>query len=100
MLLIEKEKKDTNAEVKWLDSDNLQIVMIDFGLAQVSSSPEDKGVDLYVLERALISTHNDFPDLFKVILNSYKNYSKTNTKEILAKFEEVRARGRKRTMIG
>lgn len=31
--------------------------MIDFGLSQISTLAEDKGVDLYVLERALISTH-------------------------------------------
>lgn len=32
-------------------------VMIDFGLSQNSSLPEDKGVDLYVLERAFLSAH-------------------------------------------
>lgn len=35
------------------------VVMLDFGLTQVQSavSIEEKGVDLYVLERALTSTH-------------------------------------------
>ena len=33
------------------------IVLIDFGLSYVSSLVEDKAVDLYVLERALASTH-------------------------------------------
>jgi TP53 regulating kinase-like protein len=32
-------------------------VLIDFGLAHQSTSVEDKAVDLYVLERALSSTH-------------------------------------------
>jgi TP53 regulating kinase-like protein len=32
-------------------------VIIDFGLSYVSQLVEDKAVDLYVLERALISTH-------------------------------------------
>ena len=32
-------------------------VIIDFGLSYVSSLPEDKAVDLYVLERAFLSTH-------------------------------------------
>ena len=33
------------------------IVLIDFGLSYVSALVEDKAVDLYVLERALASTH-------------------------------------------
>lgn len=32
-------------------------VLIDFGLSYTSSLAEDKGVDLYVLERAFLSTH-------------------------------------------
>lgn len=32
-------------------------VLIDFGLSYVSVMPEDKAVDLYVLERAFSSTH-------------------------------------------
>ena len=39
------------------DNDPEQLVMIDFGLSYTSTMEEDKGVDLYVLERALISTH-------------------------------------------
>jgi TP53 regulating kinase-like protein len=38
---------------------NQEIVMIDFGLASVASLVEDKAVDLYVLERAFLSTHSD-----------------------------------------
>lgn len=32
-------------------------VFIDFGLGAMKATPEDKAVDLYVLERAFISTH-------------------------------------------
>ena len=32
-------------------------MLIDFGLGSVSSSEEDMAVDLYVLERAFVSTH-------------------------------------------
>ena len=39
------------------------LVLIDFGLTTVSSSSEDMGVDLYVLERAFISTHVEAKDL-------------------------------------
>ncbi|RWW82341.1 hypothetical protein BHE74_00009201 [Ensete ventricosum] len=40
-------KRDTN-----------QLVLIDFGLSFTSTLPEDKAVDLYVLERALLSMHS------------------------------------------
>lgn len=41
--------------------DKASIVIIDFGLSYVSALAEDKAVDLYVLERALASTHPE-PD--------------------------------------
>jgi TP53 regulating kinase-like protein len=34
-----------------------EVVLIDFGLGSVSRSEEDMAVDLYVLERAFVSTH-------------------------------------------
>ncbi|XP_063542253.1 EKC/KEOPS complex subunit TP53RK [Cydia strobilella] len=97
MLLV---NNNSNSDDSWLDVDNVELVMIDFGLSSFDTSAEDKGVDLYVLERALISTHNDYPEIFSKILKAYKSYSKNNVKEIIGKFEEVRARGRKRTMVG
>lgn len=100
MLLAQNSKCQVIEETDWVESDNVELVLIDFGLSHIDTSTEDKGVDLYVLERALISTHNDVPDLFSKILEGYKDYSKSNIKEILSKFEEVRARGRKRTMVG
>lgn len=75
------------------------LVMIDFGLSSYSGSNEDKGVDLYVLERALISTHSTLPHLFDDILVSYRE-ANSKSEETVKKFEEVRARGRKRTMVG
>lgn len=79
-------------------SEETDIYLIDFGLSHVESSSEDKGVDLYVLERAIISTHSDSSHLFTLILNFYKKSN--SSREILEKFEEIRARGRKRTMVG
>ena len=37
--------------------------MIDFGLSLNSTIPEDKGVDMYVLERAFTSAHSKQPDM-------------------------------------
>ncbi|XP_044758995.1 EKC/KEOPS complex subunit Tp53rk [Coccinella septempunctata] len=94
MLLIKK-----NSEKEFV-IDNIELVLIDFGLAHIESSPEDKGVDLYVLERALISTHSVATKMFINILEGYKEENKSSFKEIYSKYEDVRARGRKRTMIG
>jgi TP53 regulating kinase-like protein len=76
------------------------VVLIDFGLSHVESSVEDKAVDLYVLERALISTHANADQLFQDILSTYMKENKKGSREIMRKLDEVRARGRKRTMVG
>lgn len=76
-----------------------EITLIDFGLSTVSSLSEDKGVDLYVLERAFLSTHPNTEALFQVILDSYKKNAK-KAEEVIKKLDEVRMRGRKRTMVG
>lgn len=76
------------------------ITVIDFGLSFINTSAEDKGVDLYVLERALLSTHPDSEQVFETILGSYSKANKNSGKETLKKLEEIRLRGRKRLMIG
>ena len=47
------------------------LYMIDFGLSTVSGKIEDKGVDIYVLKRAFISTHPGSEALFEKILQFY-----------------------------
>ncbi|CAO3644642.1 unnamed protein product [Cunninghamella blakesleeana] len=79
--------------------DNGSLVIIDFGLSYGSTMPEDKAVDLYVLERAFSSTHPGTEHLFANILKAYKSHYK-QSKPILQKLEEVRLRGRKRSMVG
>ena len=76
-----------------------KLIMIDFGLSSYSASHEDKGVDLYVLERALLSTHSTLPNLFESIFKHYR-IANPSSEETIKRFEEVRARGRKRTMVG
>ncbi|XP_022343518.1 EKC/KEOPS complex subunit TP53RK-like isoform X1 [Crassostrea virginica] len=79
---------------------NNKLCLIDFGLSFFENLSEDKGVDLYVLERALISTHPNTEKLFNVILQAYCRSNDTGSKDVIAKLEEVRMRGRKRTMVG
>lgn len=71
------------------------LVLIDFGLSFSSAIAEDKGVDLYVLERAFTSAHSKFDK----VLSAYKAKSKL-WNPTLNKFAEVRMRGRKRAMVG
>lgn len=76
-----------------------EIVLIDFGLSNTESTVEDKAVDLYVLERALLSSHPRAFFLFAEILEAYSaDYD--STIDVINKFNEVRLRGRKRTMVG
>lgn len=75
------------------------MTLIDFGLSYVSGLAEDKGVDLYVLERAFLSTHPNTEDLFSSMLDSYRKSVK-NAPTVFAKLNDVRMRGRKRTMVG
>ncbi|KAI4172698.1 MAG: hypothetical protein LQ346_008550 [Caloplaca aetnensis] len=75
------------------------IVLIDFGLAGQSVQDEDKAVDLYVLERAFGSTHPEVEVAFKEVLTAYgESYKGANL--VLKRLEEVRMRGRKKSMIG
>jgi len=83
-----------------VDEDDGKLFFIDFGLSFKAGLSEDKGVDLYVLERAFLSTHPNTEDIFKAILISYQKSSGKQGAETLKKFEEIRQRGRKRTMLG
>ncbi|KAL0884910.1 hypothetical protein Bca101_008892 [Brassica carinata] len=76
-----------------------QLVLIDFGLSFTSTLPEDKAVDLYVLERALLSMHSSCGNVMDRILTAYRKSSK-QWSATFNKLAQVRQRGRKRTMIG
>ena len=76
-----------------------EIVLIDFGLAAQSVQDEDKAVDFYVLERAFGSTHPKAEGLFREVLRAYgESYKGAGV--VLKRLEEVRMRGRKRSMLG
>lgn len=83
-----------------IKKDDDTLVLIDFGLSHFNPSVEDKAVDLYVLERAFISTHSYFEHLFAVILDGYKNAYELDVQAVLNQFHIVQGRGRKRLMIG
>ncbi|OAY76061.1 EKC/KEOPS complex subunit bud32 [Ananas comosus] len=76
-----------------------QLVLIDFGLSFNSTLPEDKAVDLYVLERALLSMHSSCGNVMDKILSAYRKAS-MQWSSTMNKLAQVRQRGRKRTMVG
>ncbi|KOC60153.1 TP53-regulating kinase [Habropoda laboriosa] len=92
---------DEEVDFETYDATN-NFVIIDFGLAWIESSAEDKAVDMYVLERALSSAHSEIPFLFSKIFQIYQEYytNKSQCKEVISKYREVQSRGRKRLMIG
>lgn len=89
----------SNILVQPVENGDVKITFIDFGLSSSSRVAEDKGVDLYVLEKAFLSTHPNSEALFSVLMESYRVECK-NPKPVIDKFEEVKMRGRKRTMVG
>ena len=111
------DKKDEGSSSS-LSSSLFEVALIDFGLSKSTFSVEEQAVDLYVLERALLSTHPELPEnFFDHILEKYssttmsaaaddgnnndnskkrKNLSQTT----LQRLEQVRMRGRKRECFG
>ncbi|XP_015786908.1 EKC/KEOPS complex subunit TP53RK [Tetranychus urticae] len=80
--------------------DDGTIVPIDFGLSSFSSSIEDQAVDLYVLERSLLTLGFDTSHFFAILLARYEKEMGKPGLSIIKKLDEVRARGRKRDMVG
>ncbi|CAF3558807.1 unnamed protein product [Rotaria sordida] len=87
-------------------TENDQLYLIDFGLSAYIPNKtqmlEALAVDLYVLERAIICTHQKAKHFFSNILMAYKSSISDEKQRTLTinKYEEVRARGRKRSMVG
>ncbi|KAI7335139.1 hypothetical protein KC354_g17899 [Hortaea werneckii] len=88
-----------------------EVVLIDFGLALQSAADEDRAVDLYVLERAFGSTHPREEHLFPEVITAYQRTmnelggsvkgAKLGAGDVVVRrLEDVRMRGRKKSMIG
>lgn len=74
------------------------VVPIDFGLSTGLDAPEERAVDLYVLERALISAHFTDSSFFNLIFVTYLKLIDEKICEgtkIVERLTEVRGRGRK-----
>lgn len=76
-----------------LHDEKKQVFFIDFGLSFFSEKAEDKAVDLFLLERALESTHYALcPAIWDEVVVGYKTYAEAAA--VLERLEEVRRRGR------
>jgi N6-L-threonylcarbamoyladenine synthase/protein kinase Bud32 len=72
---------------------NRRCVLIDFGLASVTSEMEARGVDLHVLFQTLESTTDNFPDLIEAFSRGYQG-AFCQAGEVLAREKEIEGRGR------
>lgn len=81
------------------DLEQDKVCIIDFGLSSANATEEDMAVDLYVLERAVISAHSESAQpLNDAFLDAYAK--ELNRPAVMKRLAEVRCRGRKRDMVG
>lgn len=105
LLLLPRIREEEDLPSKKVRSNNLTethlVVPIDFGLSTGSVHPEERAVDLYVLERALLSTHFSDSTFFNQVLQAYMlkidavTCQPLGKEKIIDRLREVRARGRK-----
>ena len=77
-----------------------EICFIDFGLSYIDESSEEKAIDLYVLERAILSTHQNAQFLVDKILETYEINGGSSASSVIKKLNVVRLRGRKKLCFG
>lgn len=63
-------------------------MLIDFGLSFTSTLPEDKAVDLYVLERALLSMHSSCGNVVSQAINIFEQNMNWYCKNGLMRFQK------------
>ncbi|MDD1778567.1 MAG: Kae1-associated kinase Bud32 [Candidatus Helarchaeota archaeon] len=73
-----------------------KIYLIDFGLAEYSTTLESRGVDLHLIRRALQSTHfKILESCFAALIAGYTEIlGEASTKEILQRLDDIDQRGR------
>lgn len=72
------------------------LYFIDFGLGEINTEIEAKGVDLHVLMEAIESTHSKYSNCFEYVLEGYKKTYGEDAKKIILKIDEIVRRGRYR----
>lgn len=95
-MIVPPRPADLAADAKYLPE---KVHLIDFGLSFTSDLVEDRSVDFYVMERAIQTTHDHSDHLIHMIYNTYKNENRLGNK-VQTRLNDVRNRGRKKSMIG
>lgn len=76
-----------------LSSDRL--VFIDFGLAELSTEEEKRGVDLHLMRRMLQSTHFEYAEeLLEAFLEGYREEMGAEADGVFRRMDEIARRGR------
>jgi len=72
------------------------VYFIDFGLSEISTEIESRGVDLHLLMEALESTHSLHSSFFSYVLNAYTQTYNENAVLVKQKIDDIVKRGRYR----
>jgi TP53 regulating kinase and related kinases len=77
-------------------SSNEHPFVLDFGMSSHSLEPEDRGVDLHLLQRSITTSHlpNTKPSLSRIVAGYTEVLGKTEATKSLSKQMEVSRRGR------
>jgi Kae1-associated kinase Bud32 len=73
-----------------------KIHFFDFGLGEINTELETKGVDLHVLMEAIESTHSKYSNCFTYVLEGYKKELKQDPNQVIKKIQDIVKRGRYR----
>jgi TP53 regulating kinase-like protein len=73
-----------------------KVFFVDFGLSEISTELETRGVDLHLMKRAFQSTHyRHAKECFEKVMEGYAEViGREETKNVLGKIREVEKRGR------
>jgi TP53 regulating kinase and related kinases len=72
-----------------------RVVFIDFGLGEVSSESEKRGVDLNLMRRMLSSTHYELQELLQGAFDEgYKDTMGLEAESVFQRLEDIKRRGR------
>jgi TP53 regulating kinase-like protein len=75
---------------------NDKVYFIDFGLSEISTEIESRGVDLHLLMEAMESTHSKHADFFSYVIDGYAETYYGKLELVEQKIEDIIKRGRYR----
>lgn len=83
----------TTSNMMYMDNN---VYFIDFGLGEMNTELEAKGVDLHVLMETMESTHSIHASFFRFVLEGYASLYKGDIDQVKRKIDDIIMRGRYR----